>query len=163
MEKEPEKLLNDFKERIFNFIGLKLELLKLNAYERVAKIIAILSHSLILLLLAFFTILFIFIALGFFLGGLLNSVALGFLIVAVIYVILLILAFYEKKGIQDAIMNIVIEAIQEKEDEDNDDDDGDKKEDGDRTTDASQTSTSSETGSRKPAEEKTDSPSTTDC
>ena len=125
MEKEPEKLLNEFKEHLSSFIGLKLELLKLNAYERVAKIIAILSHSLILMLLAFFTVLFIFIALGFFLGELLHSVSLGFLLVAVIYIILFLIVFYDKKGVQTIIMNIVINAIQEKEEEDNDD--GDEK------------------------------------
>ena len=51
MGKEPEKILNEFKERLSSFIGLKIELFKLNAYERVARIIAILSHSLILMLL----------------------------------------------------------------------------------------------------------------
>lgn len=121
MEKEPEKLFNEFKERISSFVGLKLELLKLNAYERIAKTIAILSHSLILMLLGFFTILFIFIALGFFLGELLSSVSLGFLLVAVIYILLFIIVFYDKKGIQHMIMNIVINAIQEKEEEDEND------------------------------------------
>lgn len=43
MGKEPEKILNEFKERLSSFIGLKIELFKLNAYERVARIIAILS------------------------------------------------------------------------------------------------------------------------
>lgn len=126
MGKEPEKILNEFKERLSSFIGLKIELFKLNAYERVARIIAILSHSLILMLLALFAILFLFFTLAFFLGYLLNSTALGFLIVAGIYILLFIITYYSKKSIQIGIMNIVIGAIQEKEEEDKDDGDDTK-------------------------------------
>lgn len=136
MGKEPEKILNEFKERLSSFIGLKIELFKLNAYERVARIIAILSHSLILMLLAFFAILFLFFTLAFFLGELLNSISLGFLIVAGIYILLFIITYYSKKSIQIGIMNIVIGAIQEKEEEE-DKDDGDDTE----TTDNSPSET----------------------
>lgn len=123
MGREPEKILNEFKERLSSFIGLKIELFKLNAYERVARIIAILSHSLILMLLALFAILFLFFTLAFFLGYLLNSTALGFLIVAGIYILLFIITYYSKKSIQIGIMNIVIGAIQEKEEDKDDGDD----------------------------------------
>ena len=39
---------------------------------------AVFSYGIVLILLAFFTILFLFLALGFFLGELLGSMALGF-------------------------------------------------------------------------------------
>lgn len=120
MGKEPEQILNEFKERLSSFIGVKIELFKLTAYERVAKIIAILSHSLILMLLAFFAVLFLFFTLAFFLGELLDSITLGFLIVSCIYIVLFIIAYYDKKSIRRGIMNIVIGAIQEKEEDDND-------------------------------------------
>lgn len=117
MGKEPEQILNEFKECLSSYIGVKIELFKLTAYERVAKIIAILSHSLILMLLAFFAVLFLFFTLAFFLGELLNSISLGFLIVSVIYIFLFLIAFYAKKSIRKGIMNIVIGAIQEKEED----------------------------------------------
>lgn len=120
MGKEPEKILNEFKEKLSSFIGVKLEIFKLTAYERVAKIIAILSHSLILMLLAFFAVLFLFFTLAFFLGEVLNSISLGFLIVTGIYILLFIVAYYMKKSIQIGIMNIVINALQEKDEDDND-------------------------------------------
>lgn len=119
MGKEPEQVLNEFKERLSSLIGLKIELLKLNAYERIANIVAILSHSLILMLLAFFAVLFIFFCLAFYFGELLNSTALGFLIVAGIYILTFIIVYYNKRGVKTAIMNIVIAAIQNKEEDDN--------------------------------------------
>ena len=65
MEKESEKILTDFKERITSFIGLKFDLLRLNACARAAKISAALAHSILLLALGLFAILFIFFSLGF--------------------------------------------------------------------------------------------------
>ncbi len=119
MGKEPEQALNEFKEHLSSLIGLKIELLKLNAYERIANIVAILSRSLILMLVAFFAVLFIFFCLAFYLGELLNSIALGFLLVAGIYILTFIIVYYNKRGVKTAIMNIVIAAIQNKEDDDN--------------------------------------------
>lgn len=120
MRQEPEEILNQFKERLLSYIGIKIELFKLDAYERIAKIIAILSHSLILMLLALFLILFLFFTLAFFLGEVFNRISIGFLIVVCIYLILFTIAYYMKKRIQTGIMNMIIGAIQEKEEEDND-------------------------------------------
>lgn len=78
MEKEAEKIFCELREDISTYLQLKYKLLKLNATERVAKLIAILSQGIILILLFFFTILFLFLALGFFLGDCLGSTALGF-------------------------------------------------------------------------------------
>ena len=68
MEKDPDKIIQELREDVSAFVELKLELLKLNTYERTGKVIAVLSYGLVLLFLAFFAILFIFLALGFFLG-----------------------------------------------------------------------------------------------
>ena len=117
MRQEPEEILNQFKERLLSYIGVKVELFKLDAYERIAKIIAILSHSLILMLLSLFLILFLFFTLAFFLGELFNRTYIGFFIVACIYLLLFIIAYRMKKRIQTGIMNMIIGAIQEKEEE----------------------------------------------
>ena len=81
MENAAEKIFTELKEDISTYARLKLRLLKLMAIERTAIVLAVLSHSLILLLLSFFTVLFLFVALGCYLGELLDSPALGFLIV----------------------------------------------------------------------------------
>ena len=66
MEKDSGKIFRELKEDVSAYVELKLELLKLSTYERSGQLIAVLSYGLILLFLAFFAILFIFLALGFF-------------------------------------------------------------------------------------------------
>lgn len=121
MENDAEKIFTDLKEDISTYAGLKLRLLKLMAVERAANILSALSHGLILMLFIFFTILFIFIALGFFLGDLLGSVALGFLIVGGIYFLLTIVFVMAKRSIRTHLVNIIIDALQTDNDEDEDD------------------------------------------
>ena len=65
MEKDSGTVFRELKEDVSAYVELKLELLKLSTYERTGKVIAVLSYGLILLFLAFFAILFIFLALGF--------------------------------------------------------------------------------------------------
>ena len=106
MENTAGKIFTELKEDISTYARLKLRLLKLMAIERTAIVLAVLSHSLILLLLSFFTVLFLFVALGCYLGELLDSPALGFLIVGGFYLLFTL------------IMNMVIEALQANDDED---------------------------------------------
>ena len=90
---------------------LKVELLKLTAYERTGKLVSVLSYGLILLFLAFFAILFIFLALGFFLGDILDNVAGGFAIVALLYMILFAIIIFNKNKISEAIVNEIISVL----------------------------------------------------
>ena len=76
--KDSEKVFQNLKEDISAYINLKLELLKLNTYEKSGKIIGLLSYGLILFFLVVFVILFIFLSLGFFLGDLFDNAAIGF-------------------------------------------------------------------------------------
>ena len=69
---DSEKVFRILSKMISAYMELKLELLKLNTYERTGKVIGLLSYGLILLFLAFFAVLFIFLALGFFLGEILD-------------------------------------------------------------------------------------------
>ena len=93
MEKDPDKIIQELREDVSAFVELKLELLKLNTYERTGKVIAVLSYGLVLLFLAFFAILFIFLALGFFLGEWIGFTGAGFALVAVLYLLLMALFF----------------------------------------------------------------------
>lgn len=117
MEKEPGQVLNDLKQQVSEFIGMKVELIKLNAYERIARIIAILSHSLLVTLLAFFATLFLFTALGFFLGELFNHTSVGFLIIALLYILAFIIVLRCQKSIQVKVMNIILKAMMDTEEE----------------------------------------------
>lgn len=111
MEKDTEKIFTGLKEDIFTYAGLKLRFFKLTAIERIARFLAVLSHGVILVALAFFMLLFLFIALGFYIGGLLGSVSLGFLIIGGLYLLLLILAVLIRETIRIKLINLMIEAV----------------------------------------------------
>lgn len=111
MEKETEEIFKKLKKDILTYAELQLELLKLNAYERSGKVVAILSYSIILISLVFITILFLFLALGFFLGELLGSQGLGFGVVAIFYLILILTVILTKKRIHKRILNSIIFAL----------------------------------------------------
>lgn len=120
MEKNSEKIFHELKDDVSAYVELKLELLKLNTYERTGKVIAVLSYGLILLFLAFFAILFIFLALGFFLGDVFGSVGVGFAIVAILYILLIGIIIMNKNRISMKVLNEVIGALTTNDDKTND-------------------------------------------
>lgn len=111
MENSPENMLEQLKEDVKTLVELKVELLKLNVYDRFARIIAIVSLSLLLVLIFFSLIFYLFGALGYFLGELLNSVALGFVLVSALYLLIALLIIAFRKGFQSMIMDSVFKAI----------------------------------------------------
>lgn len=111
MDNDAEKIFANLKDDISVYTGLKFRLLKLMAIERTAGIMSVLSHGLILMLFGFFTILFLFIALGFYLGELLGSIALGFLIVGGIYLLLTLCCVWAQERIRLKLMNMTISAF----------------------------------------------------
>lgn len=133
MEKDSEKVLHELKEDVSAYVELKLELLKLSAYERGGKIVSTLSYDLLLLLLAFFAILFIFVAIGLYLGDLLRSSGAGFAVVAILYLLMIGLGMKYKERIKDKITNVIISVLTTNDEKD------DKKDDNDDTTDRQQT------------------------
>ena len=115
MENIAEKTFAELKEDISTYVELRLELLKLNTYERVAKTMAVFSYGIVLVLLAFFAILF----LGFFLGELLGSMALGFVLVVGMYLLLFGITMFFKRKITSKVMNEIITAMMSKDEKDN--------------------------------------------
>ena len=111
MEKDPDKIIQELREDVSAFVELKLELLKLNTYERTGKVIAVLSYGLVLLFLAFFAILFIFLALGFFLGEWIGVTGAGFGLVAVLYLLLMWLIVHNREIITTKVLNEVIATL----------------------------------------------------
>lgn len=111
MEKDSGKIFHELKEDVSAYVELKLELLKLSTYERSGQLIAVLSYGLILLFLAFFAILFIFLALGFFMGDVFGSMGTGFALVAVLYLLLIGLIIMNKGKICNTVLNVVIAAL----------------------------------------------------
>ena len=111
MEKDSGKIFSELKKDVTAYMESKLELLKLSAYERTGKVISVLSYGLILLFLGFFAILFIFMAVGFFLGEWLGSSGAGLGIVALLYLLLIGIILLTKDRIWTKIINELIAAL----------------------------------------------------
>jgi hypothetical protein len=106
-----DEIFGKLKKDITHYAELKLELLKLNTYERIGELIAVLSYSLILVFLGFFAVLFIFLALAYFIGETCGSIGLGFASVTLIYIIIMGILYRYKSRMCDGIMNLVIGAL----------------------------------------------------
>lgn len=119
MEKDSNAIFRKLKEDISAYVELKLELLKLNTYESVGKVIAVLSYSVILLCIAFFAILFIFLAFGFYISELCGSTSIGFTVVALLYLLLIGIIVLNKNSIHNRVLNMVISAFMTNDDKPN--------------------------------------------
>ncbi len=113
---EPDKstFFNDLKNLIVDYIQTRLELTRLSAFEKIAKIVTYLVIGFILALLFFFGLFFLSLMLGYYLSELLNSQLAGFGIVSGIYFIFF--AVFLKAGntwlgtrITDSIVRILYE------------------------------------------------------
>jgi hypothetical protein len=111
MGKDAEKVFRELKDDISAYTELKLELIKLNAYERTSKVIAVLSYGLLLSALILFAVLFAMLTLGFLLSKWLDSTTAGFAIVAGLYMIFVLLAIFNKYRICLQVTNIIISAL----------------------------------------------------
>ena len=107
MEKDAGEIFRELKKDLSAYVELKLELLKLNTYERTGKVIAVLSYGVILLFL------------GFFLGDLFGSVGSGFGVVAVLYLLLIGIIVMNKDRISNKVLNVVISALTTNDDKTN--------------------------------------------
>ena len=121
MKTDTETFFRELKRDISAYVESKAELLKLNAYERIGKVISVLSYSLVLLILTFFLTLFLFIALAFFLSDLLHSMGAGFVIVAVLYLLIICALVLYRERFQAFVLNTVIAALTANENNKNED------------------------------------------
>lgn len=117
MENDAEQILKKVRDDITVFIELKIRILRLTVVEKIARVLAFLSYGLVILLFAFFTVLFLFVALGFFLGNLLNNVALGFLVVGGLYLLLTMCSILARYKIRLVFINLIIRSFQMHDDE----------------------------------------------
>lgn len=121
MEKKSEQTFDRIKKDLIAYCELKFELLKLSTYERTGKVLGVLSYGIVLLFTAFFAFLFIFLALGFFLGELFDSEGLGFVSVAALYLALILLIISNKHRIVNKVENEIISALMSNDDDKNND------------------------------------------
>lgn len=94
---EQPNIFGELKQLIAEYLDARIDLFKLDAYERIAKITAALFSSVVVALLAFFLLFFLSMSGAFYLGRIFHSTALGFLVVTAFYVILFALLFLWKR------------------------------------------------------------------
>lgn len=111
MKKNAESVFRELKDDILTYVELKLELLKLNTYERGGKVIAVFSYGLLLSVLVIITSLFALLALGFLLSTWLNSMSAGFGIVAAIYLLQIGVVILNKRWICRKVIDVIISAL----------------------------------------------------
>jgi hypothetical protein len=111
MKKDAEQVFRDLKDDVTQYAELKFELLKLNTYEQVGKLIALLSYGLLLSALVLIAISFAHLVLGFFLSKWIGSSAFGFGIILIMYVLQVALVILNRERIQRNVMNKIIRAI----------------------------------------------------
>ena len=105
-EKSP--VISELRQLITEYLNARLKLIKLEAFEKTAKVTAVLFSSLVVALLGFFLLFFLSMSLGFYLGKVFDSMALGFISVTGLYLILFVLVLLMKK---DLLENLLIERI----------------------------------------------------
>ncbi len=118
MEKDPKKIANELREDLTAYINLKSKILKLTTYEKTATITATITYGLVILILSLFAILFIFITLGLLIGQWINSTAGGFAIVSVLYLLIIILIFYNRTKWQSFIIEKILTVLTTNDSED---------------------------------------------
>lgn len=116
-EKSP--VISELRQLITEYFDARLKLLKLETFEKIAKVTAVLFSSLVVALLAFFLLFFLSMSLGFYLGKVFDSLALGFLSVTGLYLILFMLVLFMKKDLmENFLIERIIGELTKKEDDD---------------------------------------------
>jgi uncharacterized membrane protein YqjE len=98
-------IISNLKEDIMELIKVKMQVLRLEIFEKTSIAASFLIYGLIIINLVFFALLFAFMALGFLFGDLIHSVAGGFGIVVFIYLLLLAALILCRKSILTGFQN----------------------------------------------------------
>lgn len=115
---EPKEAEKDDKRNIAelaaDYVETYAKLTVVNINQKTADISAVASFSMIAGLICFFICMFLGIAAAFWLGGLVNSIGLGFLIVAGFYALLILVLFLSRKKLfYPFVKNMIIKSIYE--------------------------------------------------
>lgn len=113
--KEKPNFFTDTKNLFQSYLGDRFALIKLQAVEKVSTITAAVISGVIIAVLGLFFLIALTVMLGFLFGEIVNSIWLGFAIVAGIYLLLiLIVAFFGKKLFGNAITHKMIQSFLKK-------------------------------------------------
>ena len=120
MTEDKKSILTQLREAGAEYLHARLQLTKLQAYEKIARITGIVFSFLIISLLACFTILFAGLMLGFVISDLVHSNAIGFSVIGVAFIILFIFLVMKRETILEKPIaeKVIKELFEEPEDDD---------------------------------------------
>jgi uncharacterized membrane protein YqjE len=111
MEEQKQSFFEETQDLVEEYVGNRLQLLKLQTAEKSAKLVSLLLTVLVMALLCFFILLFLSITAGYFLAQKTGSLFTGFGIVAVFYVLLLVVILYLRKRVLDKYISDTVVRI----------------------------------------------------
>jgi len=116
-EKSP--VIGELRQLITEYFDARLKLIKLETFEKIAKVTAVLFSSLVVALLGFFLLFFLSMSLGFYLSKVFDSYALGFFAVTGLYLILFVFVLLMKKDLlEEFLIERIIGELTKKEEDD---------------------------------------------
>ena len=117
MDQETKQVFDTLKSDLSVYVSGKVELLKLEVYERIGKMISVFSYAMIMIFLVFFAMLSLFMSLGFYFGGLIGSMGGGFAITFALYLLIIALFYKLRNKFKTKVLNEVITTFLTNEDE----------------------------------------------
>lgn len=119
MQEEEKSFIVQLREAGAEYLQAKLQLTKVQAFGKIARVTGIVFSMLIIALLACFTVLFVGLMLGFLIADLLSSNAIGFSVVGALFVILLtVLVLKRESLLEKPITEKIIKELFEDENDD---------------------------------------------
>jgi hypothetical protein len=103
--------ISGIKQDIQELIRLRIEILRLETYEKVSVVGSFVIYGLVIVNLVFFMLLFAFVALGFLIGEWIKNIAGGFGIVSALYLICLIVTLLCHKPIFLWFKNLLLKEL----------------------------------------------------
>ncbi len=118
MDDIKEDFFTESRKELEQYVQDRILLLKMQASEKTARLVALLFTVLMIALLGFFILLFLSIMAGYYFAGITGSLFSGFGIVAAFYVVIMILLILTRSWFDKKIINTVIGIFFDKTDED---------------------------------------------
>ena len=104
-----KEIFSELKNSTTNYAKLKLELLKLNTFQKLATLISLIFFFVVVVVLFFCASLFLFLALGSYLNTLFpNTSGIGYFIVASIYLFICFILYLCKNIISTKVQNWIL-------------------------------------------------------
>ncbi|NLC48983.1 MAG: phage holin family protein [Bacteroidales bacterium] len=110
-EKKVSTLFEEMKDDLSEYVSNRLRLFKLQTYAKTSKGGAALIFTIIAILLILFAINFVFITVALYLGEILESMSLGFAIVALFSIIVVGIIIMKRKSIRRGLTNMIVSSF----------------------------------------------------